>query len=52
MNFIIWKILCRNIQDINFYEKLFALRAKIDESGSSIVCLIETKKEDFDHTFI
>lgn len=40
-------ILVWNIRGINSQEKCDALRAKIDESAASIVCLQETKKRLF-----
>mgnify|MGYP000873743625 CR=1 FL=1 len=47
-----WNILCWNIRGLNASSKCDALRNKIDESNCSIVCLQETKKLEFDHSFI
>ena len=47
-----WVILCRNIRGINAREKQLALMNAIKVSGCSIICLQETKKEDFDLQFI
>lgn len=47
-----WNILCWNIRGINSEAKWDALRNKIDESASSIICLQETKKESFDSLFL
>ena len=51
MSSLLWNILCWNIRGINSESKCLALHKKIDESNCSIVCLQETKKEDFDHSF-
>lgn len=47
-----WNILCWNVHGLNSDPKCLALRNKIDESNCSIICLQETKKEQFDHSFI
>lgn len=47
-----WNILCWNVRGINASDKWDAVRNKIDESSCSIVCLQETKKENFDMAFI
>lgn len=52
MSLVLWNILCWNIRGLNADNKCLALRNKIDESGCSVVCLQETKKESFDHSFI
>lgn len=48
----IWKILNWNIRGINSEKKWIALRNKIEESGCDIICLQETKREDFDSSYI
>jgi exonuclease III len=52
MNTHNWNILCWNIRGINESEKWDAVRDKIEESASSVICLLETKKENFDTCFI
>lgn len=52
MSSILWNILCWNVRGLNTDVKCLALRNKIDEANCSIVCLQETKKESFDHSFI
>lgn len=47
-----WNILCWNIWGINASEKWDAIRDKIEESASSIICLQETKHELFDMSYI
>ena len=47
-----WTILCWNVRGINATEKWDAVRDKIEESASSVICLQETKKETFDISFI
>jgi len=47
-----WNVLCWNIRGINGNKKWDAVRDKINESGCSIVCLQETKRENFDTPFI
>jgi exonuclease III len=45
-------ILCWNIRGINSAQKWLALSEKISESACSIICLQETKREHFDHSYI
>lgn len=52
MSSVSWNILCWNARDLNSDVKCLALRNKVDVSGCSIICLQETKKESFDHSFI
>ena len=47
-----WHILCWNIRGINVSEKWDAVRDKIEESACLVICLQETKKENFDICFI
>ena len=47
-----WNILNWNIRGINSDDKCNALRLKLDESNCSIYCIQETKRENFDHSFI
>lgn len=49
---VLWNILCWNVRGINADDKCLALQNKIDESECQIVCLQETKKENFDNSFI
>ena len=48
----VWNILCWNIRGLNDPSKWPALRNKLEESNASIVCLQETKKAEFDASFI
>lgn len=48
----IWNIFSWNIRGINSRDKWDHIRAKILESGAAIVCLQETKREDFDASYI
>jgi exonuclease III len=48
----LWFILSWNIRGINDPLKWPHLRNKLEESNASIVCLQETKKGDFDTSFI
>ena len=41
-------VLCWNVRGLNSVERQRDVRAKIEESQCSIVCLQETKCEDFD----
>jgi len=45
-----WKVLCWNVRGPNSDKN--SLRDKISESGCDIICLQETKKENFDLQFI
>jgi exonuclease III len=47
-----WSILCWNIRGINASEKWDAVRDKIKESASLVICLQETKREIFDMAYI
>ena len=47
-----WNILNWNIKGINSEDKCNAIREKIDESDCAIFCIQETKREQFDHSFI
>jgi exonuclease III len=53
MNFLKkWFVLCWNIRGFNAKSKQLALMNAINNSGCSVICLQETKKEDFDMAFI
>ncbi|KAG2578731.1 hypothetical protein PVAP13_6NG114703 [Panicum virgatum] len=52
MNSRNWNILCRNIRGLNGSIKWDAVRKKLDESGCSIVCIQEIKRELIDASFI
>jgi len=47
-----WKDFCWNVRGINSDKKWVSIRDKITESNCDIVCLQETKKENFDLQFI
>ena len=47
-----WKVFCWNVRGINSDKKWVSIRDKITESNCDIVCLQETKKENFDLQFI
>lgn len=52
MNTHDWNILCWNIRGLNGSRKWDAVRDKIKESATSVICLQETKKESVDMSFI
>ena len=52
MNTRNWYILCWNVRGINATEKWDAVSDKIEESASSVICLHETKRENFDMAYI
>ena len=52
INQLVWKVLCWNIRGLNADDKQLALYNKIVESGCALACIQETKKEDFDRSFI
>ena len=47
-----WNILNWNIRGLNSPEKWLAIRQKIDESAAGILCLQETKRQNFDLSYI
>jgi exonuclease III len=47
-----WKILNWNIRGINAEKKWLAIASKIEECGCDIICIQETKMENFDIQFI
>jgi len=47
-----WNILCWNVRGINAAEKWPNIRNKIDQSNCEIFCFQETKKENFDSSFL
>jgi exonuclease III len=47
-----WCVLDLNVRGLNSEEWQLDVRAKIDESTCSIICLQETKMEYFDHRII
>jgi exonuclease III len=47
-----WMVLDWNVRGLNDKHKRLAVYNKIDESNCAIICLQETKCENFDHTFI
>ena len=47
-----WKVLCWNVRGINSDKKWDSIRDKIVESNCDILCLQETKRENFDIQFI
>jgi exonuclease III len=49
---LIWKVLCWNIRGLNATDKELALYNKITETGCVVACVQETKKENFDRSFI
>lgn len=48
----ICNILCWNIRGINSENKWLAIAHKIEESACAIICLQETKREHFDHSYL
>lgn len=47
-----WNILNWNVRGLNSKDKWSALSNKIEESGCSILCLQETKRENIDASYI
>lgn len=47
-----WNILCWNVRGVNSADKCRAVRQAVDESGCTVFCLQETKKEAFDMAYI
>jgi exonuclease III len=47
-----WTVLCHNIRGINSDRKWNSIRNKIQEIGCDIICLQETKRENFDHAYL
>jgi hypothetical protein len=47
-----WHILCWNVRGINSRDKWVAIRSKIQESNCDIICLQETKRENFDQSYL
>jgi exonuclease III len=47
-----WKVLDWNIRGINSEAKKLAIREKMEESGCAVMCIQETKRDNFDHKFI
>ena len=47
-----WNILNWNIRGINTQDKWLAIRQKVEESAAGILCLQETKRENFDLAYI
>lgn len=48
----LWNILNWNVRGMNSEDKWLALHQKIEESSSTIICLQETKREQFDMAYI
>jgi exonuclease III len=47
-----WNVLCWNIKGLNAENKWESLKNKVNESQCDVICLQETKKENFDILFI
>ena len=47
-----WNILNWNIRGLNSPDKWLAIRQKIEESVAGVVCIQETKRENFDLAYI
>jgi len=52
LNSKFWKVLCWNVHGINSEKKWDSIRDKITESNCDILCIQETKRENFDAPFI
>ena len=52
LHFRTWKILCWNIHGLNLEKKWDPIRDKIAESNCDVVCLQETKGDNFDIHFV
>ena len=51
-NFRVWCVLDWNVRGLNSDKRQRDVRAKVDESNCSIVCLQETKMDFFDHRIL
>jgi exonuclease III len=47
-----WIVLCWNVHGINDGTKWKSIRNKIEESACNIICLQETKSEQFDLSYV
>jgi exonuclease III len=47
-----WNILDWNVRGINFQNRWDDIRQRISECNCNIICLQETKREYFDHTYL
>jgi exonuclease III len=47
-----WKLLNWNVRGLNDKDKRLLVYNKIKESQCAVICLQETKCQDFDHSFI
>jgi exonuclease III len=47
-----WNVLCWNISGLNAESKWESLKNKVTESQCDVVCILETKGENFDTLFI
>lgn len=47
-----WVVLCWNVRGVNSDKKWNAIRDRIVDCACDVICLQETKKEHFDHTFL
>ena len=47
-----WNILNWNVRGLNSSDKWLAIRKKVEESAAGILCLQETKRENFDLAYI
>jgi exonuclease III len=52
MRLLDWKVLDWNVRGLNDMDKRLLVYNKIEESQCAIICLQETKRQDFDHSFI
>jgi hypothetical protein len=52
MRLLDWKVLDWNVRGLNDKDKRLLVYNKIEESQCAIICLQETKRQDFDHSFI
>jgi exonuclease III len=48
----VWRILCWNVRGLNSDNRQREVRSKIEESGCDVICLQETKCENFDWRLI
>ena len=47
-----WNILNWNVRGINSQTRWDDLRARIEESNCGVICIQETKREDFDQAYL
>jgi exonuclease III len=47
-----WTVLCWNVRGLNSQQKWIGIKSKIMESNCDIICLQETKRDNFDQNYL